>query len=88
MFRTCTLLIGWSAAAFAATGSSRWCVGPPLAEDDRVAKRVGAEFRGSFRGLSLWIEEEEVHALNATSSCERFGGLHTEYGNDGLWVVE
>lgn len=70
-------------AAFAATGST-WCVGPALLGEARVAKRAGAEFRGAYRDLTLWIEDE----AGSSSSCERFGKVHIEDGNDGLWVVE
>jgi hypothetical protein len=42
----------------------------------------GAEFRGSYRDLTLWVE----NSRSEVQHCETFAPHHQ--GNDGLWIVE
>eukprot|EP01043_Picozoa_sp_COSAG02_P076187 COSAG02_NODE_16060_length_1117_cov_0.761297_2_plen_262_part_01 len=70
----------------------QWCVGAALEADSaesvaavREARQVArsAQFRGSFRDLTLWVEPPGSHAIH---HCEVF---HEHlWGNDGLWVIE
>jgi hypothetical protein len=59
-----------------------WCFGAPLEEGTAVAARQGAEFRGSFRDFTLWLEDGRLR----DASCTRFA--RHKLGNDGMWVIE
>ena len=81
----------------AAQGGGRWCAGAPLDLDDgasltaeslagvREARQVagGAQFRGAYRDLTLWVEAPGSHDVQ---HCEVFD-KHFK-GNDGLWIIE
>lgn len=91
------LLVARDASAVPAPkeAAGRWCAGAPL-EDYRVVNAESleelraerevsseAQFRGSYRDLSLWIEPLGSHAVQ---HCEVFDRHF--FGNDGLWVIE
>lgn len=75
--------------------AGRWCAGAPLEdygavtaeglEELRAEREVSsaAQFRGSYRDLSLWVEPPGSHAVQHCKVFDRHF-----LGNDGLWVIE
>eukprot|EP01062_Namystynia_karyoxenos_P078117 TRINITY_DN79_c0_g2_i2.p2 TRINITY_DN79_c0_g2~~TRINITY_DN79_c0_g2_i2.p2 ORF type:complete len:468 (+),score=185.54 TRINITY_DN79_c0_g2_i2:77-1405(+) len=72
------------AAAAAAAPAEEWCAGPSAPESHTpAAPERGAEFRGWFRDLALWLEPK---GRGAARNCTAF--LSHTSGSDGLWVIE
>eukprot|EP01065_Artemidia_motanka_P007991 TRINITY_DN139_c0_g2_i1.p2 TRINITY_DN139_c0_g2~~TRINITY_DN139_c0_g2_i1.p2 ORF type:complete len:462 (+),score=211.63 TRINITY_DN139_c0_g2_i1:69-1388(+) len=68
-------------AAAVPVSGLQWCAGPSAGQSRTPpAPEKGAEFRGSYRDVALWLTP------SSTGGCQEFMQHHS--GNDGLWIVE